>query len=472
MKKLTYLFLILFGIQQVNAQTKEFKFSEFSELYATNTFQYLGQDDEQLIWHIDTEEKIVVYSKKTEEFKTYSVKDEIEKPKNKRDIYFYPDLNRIVILGYNWKKDIYKKEQFKATVRFISTTTFKEERRKELILKTGFKNSVQTFVLKSQVKRDSWVKSPDGKRIIIYVGEIYAPGAKIFILNEDFEPIIELENNSFKDLDFQNSDYYENDVYVDNDGSFFYLEKNKLVTYNAHKEWERWEDEIDLKTLFGEDIVGGKIHEPVRKYDKNKNVILISHFFPSKLNEAGIIETTKRSTSLLYMKFDGVTRELIQSKLLNLPYSISSNNINFDILFDDNDNLFYVTGDDVIFIAKYNINLDLAWKKTMSDNSGSYKAYVFQDKLHLWHKNTGTRCAIIDINSGNLDADEIIFSNEDEKKYKCPLAPRHFIYSKSDSKLYLIGGEPYYNRWANTLQSNYPLQNAKIAPFDLKVLSK
>ena len=133
------------------------------------------------------------------------------------------------------------------------------------------------------------------------------------LLNDKLEVLFKREKLRYNEKTFSG---YLN-IKVDNDGSIYVLRKNKYISFNALKDFERWEEEIKFEPIDEQMALGGYTADLKIAFDKKNDLILTGFFVPNKFVN-GKKFFSDIASHIVIMKIDNFSKEIIKTHLVHL----------------------------------------------------------------------------------------------------------------------------------------------------------
>ncbi len=179
-------------------------------------------------------------------------------------------------------------------------------------------------------------------------------------------------------------DYDTYNYIIDNDGSVYFIRKmdsgeSFIVSYDATKDFEKWEEPVDVSKLDRNQSVGF-----IRfAFDNNNDLVIAGICNKKEKDSKGLFKTDKiNPVGAMYMKVDSKSKEVkvmkihefkIASMLKKDDYTFDNQSMHFNanndlvfinqinkIQYAKNANIYY---DGELVLAKFNSEGDLGWSK-------------------------------------------------------------------------------------------------------------
>ncbi len=146
---------------------------------------------------------------------------------------------------------------------------------------------------------------------------------KYLLLNTDLEVITEKEDKIFKD----EIDYHTFNFAIDNEGSVYYIKtmtsgESYIVSYDAGKEYEKWEEHIDFSDLNRKT----KVYNINFELNVEGDMMLVGFFTLDKKNVEGtfVMKIRTSSKEIVYKKTNTFDKEALKKlRITNASYSDS-----------------------------------------------------------------------------------------------------------------------------------------------------
>jgi hypothetical protein len=144
---------------------------------------------------------------------------------------------------------------------------------------------------------------------------------KYLLLNADLEIITEKEDKIFKDeIDFRTFNFA-----IDNDGSVYYIKtmtsgESFIVSYDASKDYEKWEEHIDFSDLDRKT----KVYNINFKLNVEGDMMLVGFFTLDNKNVEGtfVMKIRTSSKEIVYKKTNAFDKEALKKlRIVNASYS-------------------------------------------------------------------------------------------------------------------------------------------------------
>lgn len=206
--------------------------------------------------------------------------------------------------------------------------------------------------------------------------------------NEMKELLEKTEVINKKEIDYATYNYV-----IDNDGSVYFMRKMKtgesfIVSYDATKDYEKWEEQVDISKLDKTHSVGF-----VKFAFDNKNDLVIAGICNEKEKDGKgrfwDIPGKVKPAGMFYMKVDRKSKEIITMKVHKFPVKTA---LKTDDYTFENQTMHFTANNDLVFInqinsAQYGRNVAIFYDGEMIiakfDQNGELKWNTFITKMQI-----------------------------------------------------------------------------------------
>lgn len=292
----------------INAQQHDYEFKKSKILNVDRDYKVIGEDSERVFMMEAWDSRysnVVLYSGKL---------SAISKSTSEQLFNIYLDVDRSPKSVYYLNNEIIA--LYASNITEASSLELTIDRYSSL---TGIliKSEVKVFGEGIACSKTRIVSSSNKKFNVLQTYCVSNNKSAIIVLDDNFEQINEY---IFED-ELITSNHY---IKVDNEGSVFIFKKNKLLTFDANKDFDLWQETIKLQGLDTNGVLGGNIYGLRTKFDKDNNLYAVGFYVPNHFEDKNGWSPYSKSYSenIFTMKINGFSHEVEYINLIEFGYQL------------------------------------------------------------------------------------------------------------------------------------------------------